>query len=183
VIARKNGNRVRLYSRPGNDLTRRFPRIVEAMVRLKPRTCILDGEAVACGPDGIACFDLIRHWGNDERVFIRAFDIIELNGDDLRRDALETRKATLQIAVAGASNGIELNEHLEHEDASLVLQHACKLGFEGIVSKRKNSPYRAGRSPDWIKLKNPKAPAVTREAEENWPGEQVFSNRRLAPMC
>jgi bifunctional non-homologous end joining protein LigD len=74
VIARKNGNRVRLYSRPGNDLTRRFPRTVEAMVRLKPRTCILDGEAVACGPDGIACFDLIRHWGNDERVFIRAFE-------------------------------------------------------------------------------------------------------------
>jgi bifunctional non-homologous end joining protein LigD len=56
VIARKNGSRVRLYSRPGNDLTQRFPRVVEAMARLKARTCILDGEAVACGPDGIACF-------------------------------------------------------------------------------------------------------------------------------
>jgi ATP-dependent DNA ligase len=59
---------VRLYSLPGNDLTRRFPRIVEAVGRLRARTCIIDGEAVACGPDGIACFDLIRDWGNDERV-------------------------------------------------------------------------------------------------------------------
>ena len=60
-IARKDGKRVRLYSRPGNDLTRRFIRIVDAVVRLNARTCISDGEAVACGPDGIASFDLIRY--------------------------------------------------------------------------------------------------------------------------
>jgi bifunctional non-homologous end joining protein LigD len=60
IIARKNGNRVRLYSRPGNDLTRRFPRITEAMARLKAQTCIIDGEAVACGPDGIA--NLMMSW-------------------------------------------------------------------------------------------------------------------------
>jgi ATP-dependent DNA ligase len=53
-------------------------------------------------------------------------------------------------------------------DAALVFQHACKLGFEGIISKRKDSPYASGRSPDWIKLKNPKSPAVKREAEEDW---------------
>ena len=94
-IARKDGKRVRLYSRPGNDLTRRFTRIVEAVARLKARTCIIDGEAVACGPDGIALFDLIRYRRHDERVFLRAFDIIELNGDDLRREALVSRKATL----------------------------------------------------------------------------------------
>ena len=82
-LARKDGKRVRLYSRPGNDLTRRFTRIVEAVARLKARTCIIDGEAVACGPDGIASFDLIRYRRHDERVFLRAFDLIELNGDDL----------------------------------------------------------------------------------------------------
>jgi ATP-dependent DNA ligase len=92
VIARKDGARVRLYSRPGNDLTRRFPRIIDAVARLRARTCILDGEAVACGPDGIACFDLIRHWGNDQRVFMRAFDLIELNGDDLRNESLITAR-------------------------------------------------------------------------------------------
>jgi ATP-dependent DNA ligase len=167
-IARKDGKRVRLYSRPGNDLTRRFIRIVEAMARLKARTCIIDGEAVACSPDGIASFDLIRYRRHDERVFLRAFDIIELNGDDLRREALVSRKATLQVALAGVRSGIELNERLEHEDGALVFQHACKLGFEGIISKRKDSPYRSGRSPDWIKRKNPNAPAVRREAEEDW---------------
>jgi bifunctional non-homologous end joining protein LigD len=166
LIARKNGNRVRLYSRPGNDLTRRFPRITEAVARLRARTCVIDGEAVACGPDGIACFDLIRDWGNDEKVFLRAFDLIELNGEDLRRESLMDRKASLVIALVGARDGIELNDHMEHEDAALVFQHACKLGFEGIISKRKASPYRSGRLPDWIKLK--KAPAVKREAEEDW---------------
>jgi ATP-dependent DNA ligase len=168
VIARKQDTRVRLYSRPGNDLTRRFPRITEAVARLKARTCILDGEAVACAPDGIACFDLIRVWGNDEKVLLRAFDLLELNGEDLRNDSLINRKAALHIALVGVRDGIELNDHMEHDDAALVFQHACKLGFEGIVSKRKDSPYRSGRSQDWIKLKNPKAPAVKREAEEDW---------------
>ena len=61
VIARKDGASVRLYSRPGNNLTRRFPLIVETLARLRPRSCIIDGEAVACGEDGIASFDRIRY--------------------------------------------------------------------------------------------------------------------------
>ena len=64
--------------------------------------------------------------------------------------------------------GVQLNEHLEHDDGGVVFRHACKLGLEGIVSKRKGSPYRSGRSPDWLKMKNPDAPAVKREAEEDW---------------
>jgi hypothetical protein len=63
---------------------------------------------------------------------------------------------------------LRLNERLEHDDGELVFRHACKLGLEGIVSKRKGSPYRSGRSPDWLKMKNPEAPAVKREAEEVW---------------
>jgi ATP-dependent DNA ligase len=168
VIARKQGNRVRLYSRPGNDLTRRFPRIAEAVARLRARTCIIDGEAVACGRDGIANFDLLRDWRNDEQVFLRAFDLLELNGDDLRHEPLICRKSTLAVVLASTGTGIELNDHMEHDNAVLVFRHACKLGYEGIISKRKDSPYRSGCSPDWIKLKNPKAPAVRREAEEDW---------------
>jgi bifunctional non-homologous end joining protein LigD len=101
-------------------------------------------------------------------VFLRAFDLIELNGDDLRREPLISRKSSLAVALARAGDGIELNDHMEHDDAALVFEHACKLGFEGIISKREDSPYRSGRSPDWIKLKNPSAPAVKREAEEDW---------------
>jgi hypothetical protein len=90
------------------------------------------------------------------------------NGDDLRPESLINRKATLHIALAGVRDGIEINDHMQHEDGAIVFRHACKLGFEGVVAKRKDSPYRSGRSPDWIKLKNPKAPAVKREAEEDW---------------
>jgi ATP-dependent DNA ligase len=77
VIARKEGKRVRLYSRPGNDLTYRFPLIVEALGNLRLRSCIMDGEAVSCGPDGIASFDRIRYRRHDADVFMWAFDLIE----------------------------------------------------------------------------------------------------------
>ena len=63
---------------------------------------------------------------------------------------------------------MRLNEHISHPKGALVFQHACKLGAEGIVSKRLGSHYRSGRSPDWLKFKNPQAPAVKREAEEDW---------------
>ena len=166
VIARKKGAQVRLYSRPGNDLTYRFPLIVETLARLRSRSCIIDGEAVACDDNGVASFDLVRHQRANDSVFLYAFDLIELNGDDLRRDPLEVRKATLASIVARAGPGILLNEHTRGRRP--VFAHACKLGLEGIVSKRKNSPYRSGRSPDWLKMKNSNAPAVKREAEEDW---------------
>jgi bifunctional non-homologous end joining protein LigD len=167
IIARKNGTQVRLYSRPGNDFTRRFPLIVETLARLRSRSCIIDGEAVACDDNGIASFDLVRHHRANDSVFLYAFDLIELNGDDLRRDPLVVRKATLASIVAKARPGIRFNEHIEG-DGETVFRHACKLGLEGIVSKRKNSPYRSGRSPDWLKMKNLDAPSVKREEEEDW---------------
>ena len=157
----------RLYSRPGNDLTRRFPLIVDALSRLRSRSCIIDGEAVACGDNGVASFDRIRHRRHDGDAFLYAFDLIELNGDDMRRDPLEVRKATLRSMLAKGGLGLRFNEHMEG-DGPTVFAHACKLGLEGIVSKRKDSAYRSGRSPDWLKMKNPAAPAVKREEEEDW---------------
>ena len=168
VIARKDGASVRLYSRPGNDLTKRFPLIVKGLAQLRLWSCIIDGEAVACGEDGIASFDRIRYRQHDASVFLYAFDPVELNGDDLRRDLLAVRKATLASLLTRAAPGLRFNEHLNEQDGPLVFAHACKLGLEGIVSKRRDSPYRSGRSPDWIKSKNPDAPALRREAEEDW---------------
>ena len=168
IIGRKSGDRVKLYSRPGNDLTDRFPLIVNALAQLRPRSCIIDGEAVACGEDGIASFDRIRYRHHDASVFLYAFDLIEFDGDDLRREPLAVRKATLASLLTHAALGLRLNEHMDEANGPLVFAHACKLGLEGIVSKRRNSPYRSGRSPDWIKSKNPAAPAVRREAEEDW---------------
>ena len=168
VIARKDGASVRLYSRPGNDLTKRFPLIVKGLAQLRLWSCIIDGEAVACGEDGIASFDRIRYRQHDASVFLYVFDLVELNGDDLRRDPLAVRKATLASLLARAAPELRFNAHIDEKDGPLVFAQACKLGLEGIVSKRRNSAYRSGRSSDWIKSKNPAAPAVRREAEEDW---------------
>ena len=100
-------------------------------------------------------------------MFLYAFDLIELNGEDLRRDPLQVRKATLASILAKARPGIRFNEHIEG-DGPTVFAHACKMGLEDIVSKRKDSAYRCGRSRDWLKMRNPACAAVTREAEEDW---------------
>jgi bifunctional non-homologous end joining protein LigD len=101
-------------------------------------------------------------------VFLCAFDLIAFDGDDLRRHPLTVRKATLASVLAKAAPGLRYNQHMEHDDGETVFRHACQLGLEGIVSKRKDSPYRSGRSPDWVKMKNEDAPAVEREEEEDW---------------
>src|SRR2546430_1337247 len=147
VIARKDGERVRLYSRPGNDLTYRFPLIVEALARLHSRSCIIDGEAVCCDKDGMPRFDRIRYRRHDASVFLYAFDLIELSGDDLRREPLEVRKATLKSVLTKAGPGLRLNEHIE-ADGPTVFAHACKMGLQGIGSEPRTSTDRSGRSPD-----------------------------------
>ena len=86
------------------------------------------------------------------------------------------RKATLASILAKAALGLRPNEHIG-ADGPTVFAHACKMGLEGIVSKRKGSPYRSGRSPDWLKVKNPAAPAVRRGAEEDW-GKRGWRARR-----
>src|SRR4029453_15983662 len=121
----------------------------------------------ACDDTGMPSFDRIRYRRHDASVFLYAFDLIELNGDDLRREPLAVRKATLASVLAKAAPGLRLNEHIE-ADGPTVFAHACKMSLEGIVSKRKDSPYRSGRSPDWLKSKNPACEAVRREEEEGW---------------
>jgi bifunctional non-homologous end joining protein LigD len=110
-----------------------------------------------------ACYGR-RDYAHQGRQWVLAATAI---GDDLRRDPLEVRKATLASVLAKAGPGIRFNEHIEG-DGPTVFAHACKLGLEGIVSKRKDSAYRPGRSPDWLKMKNSNAPAVKREGEEDW---------------
>jgi bifunctional non-homologous end joining protein LigD len=105
----------------------------------------------------------------DGAVFLYAFDLLELNGKDLRREPLEVRKATLASLSRGSLPGLRINEHLPYP-GDVVFRHACKMGLVGIVSKRLGSRYVSGRSKDWLKFKNPAASAVKREAEEEWGG-------------
>lgn len=158
---------MRLITRAGNDFSGRFPFIAMAVSKLPVRSCLIDGEAIVCNEDGLAVFNLIRRHGALASAVHCAFDLLELDGRDLRRAPIEKRKALLTKLLKGAHLSIVLNEHFE-EDGAIVYREACRLGCEGIVSKRIGSNYRSGRSPHWVKVKNPAAPAAKREAEEDW---------------
>jgi bifunctional non-homologous end joining protein LigD len=175
VIARKDSKRVRLYDRLGNDLTQRFPLIVEAAAWLP--SCTIDGEAVVCDDSGVPSFDLLQRRQRDDRAFLCAFDLIELGGDDRRRDPLEQRKFDLSRLLADASPALVLNNWIDGDefDGKTVFEQACSLGLEGIVSKRKDSRYISGRSPYWLKMKNPTSEAVRREAQVELTTQSVSS--------
>jgi bifunctional non-homologous end joining protein LigD len=167
ILARRDSAGVRLITRAGNDFSSRFPFIAMAVAKLPLRSCLIDGEAIVCDDNGLAVFDLIHRHGALASAVLCAFDLLELDGRDLRREAIEDRKRLLGKLLRGSHLSIVLNEHFT-EDGEIVFREACKLGCEGIVSKRLGSPYRSGRSAHWVKVKNPKAPAVKREAEEDW---------------
>ena len=99
-----------------------------------------------------------------------AFDLLEVDGEDLRRMPIEERKGILAKLLSHPHAGIAFNQHYDG-DGAIIFKHACALGCEGIVSKRLGSPYRSGRVDCWVKVKNPAAPAVRREAEEDWTGK------------
>jgi bifunctional non-homologous end joining protein LigD len=167
ILARRDRAGVRLFTRNANDFTDRFPFVATAVAELPVKSCLIDGEAIVCDENGLAVFDLIRRHGAGERAVLSAFDLLELDGKDLRRRPIETRKAVLAKLLNGSHLSLVLNEHYE-EDGEIVFREACKLGCEGIVSKRLGSVYRRGRSPLWLKVKNPNAPAAKRESEEDW---------------
>ena len=135
-----------------------------AIATLPARSCLIDGEAIVCDENGLAIFELIRRQRTGATAVHCAFDLLELDGEDLRRQPIELRKRRLGELLECAPSSLALNAHYEG-DGAIVFKHACKLGCEGIVSKRLGSHYRSGRTPHWVKVKNPKAPAVTREAE------------------
>jgi ATP-dependent DNA ligase len=110
----------------------------------------------------------LRRHDHDASAVLCAFDLIELDGADLRREPIEERKRQLaRLLLRKPTLGLALNIHFD-EPGDVIFKHACALDCEGIVSKRRGSRYRSGRSSDWLKFKNPHAPAVRREAEEEW---------------
>jgi ATP-dependent DNA ligase len=165
LIVRKADDKVRVYTRRGYDWTDRFPQIVDAVLALRPRSIVLDGEAVVCGESGVSDFNRLRVHGANDEAFLYAFDLLELDGEDCRRNQLEHRKASLERLLRKARPGIRYSEHLISE-AAAMFAFACKMRLEGIVSKRRGSLYQSGRSSDWIKVKNPESPAMLRLKEE-----------------
>jgi ATP-dependent DNA ligase len=126
---------------------------------------VIDGEGVILGQDGVSDFDRLHSRGHDGEVQLLGFDLLELDGTDLRREPLMHRKATLASLLRRSPNGTQLVEHLEATNGRTVFEHACKLGLEGIVSKRRDAAYQHGRSRAWLKVKNPKSPTAKRIEE------------------
>src|SRR3954469_24000166 len=111
-MARRDPVGIRLITRKGNDWTTRYPLVAEAVNHLKVRSCLIDGEVVCCDERGVATFQLLRHRRNELKSFLYAFDLLELNVTDLRREPIEVRKATLASILRKARHGVRLNEYL-----------------------------------------------------------------------
>jgi bifunctional non-homologous end joining protein LigD len=171
ILARRDKERVRLFTRNGYDFTARFPKIAASVESLSVRSCIVDGEAIVVDERGLSVFDALRFRLRDHAAVLCAFDLIELDGEDLRGRPLEHRKGTLADLLRGVRDGIAFNRHYEG-DGAIIFKYACTLGCEGIVSKRLGLPDRSGRVDHWLKIKNPAAPAVKREVQEEWSGKR-----------
>jgi len=167
LIVRRDGETVRLFTRRGYDWTDRYPGIAVTASKLRAKSFTLDGEAVVCREDGVAIFDALHRHGTVREAILQAFDLLELDCEDLRPLPLGQHKPRLARLLARGPAGVALNEHTD-EDCAVVFLHACRMGLEGIVSKRLTAPYRSGPSRDWIKVKNPDSPAMVRHREGRW---------------
>jgi bifunctional non-homologous end joining protein LigD len=162
---RRDGEAVRLFTRRGFDWTERYPAIAGTAATLRARSFTVDGEAVVCGSDGVAIFDALHRRGTVSEAMLYAFDLLELDGENLRGRPLGDRKKRLAKLLGG--RGLVLSDHTD-EDGATIFRQACRMGLEGIVSKRLTAPYRSGPSRDWLKVKNPDSPAMSRHQEERW---------------
>jgi bifunctional non-homologous end joining protein LigD len=156
IQARLDHGKVRLLTRKGLDWTRKFPGVATAVAGLHARTALIDGELVAEDDKGISRFSLLQQdlsSGRQGRMVLYAFDLMHLNGADLRKLPLFARKAALsRLLRRGHDRHLRFSKSLSERGPAL-LKHACKMGLEGIISKLADAPYRSGRRRDWLKAK------------------------------
>jgi bifunctional non-homologous end joining protein LigD len=155
--ARLDNGKVKLLTRRGLDWTRKFPAIAEAIATLPAKAALIDGELAVEGDDGVSSFSLLQQDlkdGRHDRMVLYAFDLLHLDGSDLKPQPLHARKQALARLLAKARQGgpLRLSESLT-EPGPTLLKHACRMGLEGIVSKLADAAYHSGRGRDWIKTK------------------------------
>jgi bifunctional non-homologous end joining protein LigD len=156
----RDGDRVRLITRNGYDWTRRYPWIVAAARKNRIEQFVVDGEAVVLGVEGVSDFAALHSGKHNSEVQLYAFDVLAMDGEDLRDLPLSMRKASLVRLLRGRPDGMFVAPFEQGEIGPGLFRQACKFGLEGLVSKRVDRPYRAGRSKDWIKMKNRAHPAM-----------------------
>jgi ATP-dependent DNA ligase len=148
----------------GETLRVASPAVAAAVLGLPTKSCIIDGELIAAGRHGQPDFLALLH-GRHVPTCVYCFDLLQLNGRDLREQPLVQRRARLQALLARAKcNVIRFSEGFP--DASALLAECGRLGLEGIVAKRKDSPYRLGTRSGWIKVKTPKWKAANQYREK-----------------
>jgi bifunctional non-homologous end joining protein LigD len=155
AVAIARGRRVRLLSRNGNDWAPRFPSIAAAVGKLRAKEVVLDGEVCFVDDDGKTSFQRLQNalsTKNAERLTYFVFDLLSLDGKDLRPLPLATRKRLLAELLGNAPLPLRLCDHLTG-DGSAFFREACLHGLEGIIAKRADTPYVAGRSRSWLKIK------------------------------
>jgi bifunctional non-homologous end joining protein LigD len=154
--ARLDHGKVKLLTRKGLDWTSKFPTVAAAAAKLRAETALIDGELVSEDKGGISRFSLLQQdlkEARHDRMVLYAFDLMHLDGADLRRLPLSERKAALARLIGRKNHRVlRLSESLT-EPGPVLLRHACKLGLEGIISKLADAPYRSGRGHDWLKAK------------------------------
>jgi bifunctional non-homologous end joining protein LigD len=148
---RDGGDRVRLLSRTDREMNPQYPEIVEALEAEERRNFVVDGEIVAFR-DGITSFERLQRRGREHvPTFYYVFDILRLDGEDVRDLPLRRRKALLREALSFHGH-VRFTPH-RNQHGEQLFREACKQGLEGLVAKRVDSPYRSSRSRDWLKLK------------------------------
>jgi bifunctional non-homologous end joining protein LigD len=156
IIARKEGDEITLFSRSGLDWTVRFPAIAKALLSLPAKSALLDGEVAFVLPSGITDFKSLQEHIDTPHPAIRyfIFDLLALDGKDLRKKPLKERRALLATLTSarGVSNWLVYADYVEGSGLEFFAQ-ACAAGLEGIVSKRADALYRSGRGKDWLKIK------------------------------
>src|SRR5829696_5269428 len=154
ILAFRDGDTVRLWSRNGWDWSREFVAITEAMRSLPLKRVMLDGEAVAHCLEGLPHFHKLLGDGQASAC-LYAFDLLWLEAQDVRSLELIGRRRMLQKVLKKAGPVLRFSEHLDGEHGEAMFRHACAMGLEGIVSKRLTSRYKSGACKSWLKVKNP----------------------------
>jgi bifunctional non-homologous end joining protein LigD len=165
MLAYKHGDQVRLVSRAGRDHTRRSPGLVAAIASLSPTTLVLDGEVCVFDERLISRFEWLRARSKDQTAtppIFMAFDCLWVNGHDLRAEGLHVRRDQLEEMVEGQD--LLLPARRLADDGLKSWQQVIDCGYEGLVAKDSASPYRAGRTLAWLKVKV----ANYREGERGW---------------
>ena len=155
IQALLSGHHVKLTTRNGKDWTERYPDIAAALSKLNVRSAAIDGELVALDADGRSRFSALQAATNDgaeAHLAYYAFDLLSLDGKDLRKTLLTDRKAALQKILPERSDMVRFSDHIDGE-GEYVIGKACSMGLEGIVSKKKAASYVSGRGTAWVKSK------------------------------